>query len=184
TQPLAGNSNRGPTASLPPMLRRLRSGMRGLRSWRPTLPTENRRSRRSRPSATAPRTKPKPPPGRGWSANTSAQSRAARTFAAWTARASRPTLIPHGVLRGIGGSLPCPPRGLPPPPRRRRAMADWKEALAMFDAIAADARVLPENAASALRAKATIRAHIEGLEANIRSLSPLNYEERCRLRDA
>src|SRR5690606_35729155 len=67
---------------------------------------------------------------------------------------------------------------------RRRAMADWKEALAMFDAIAADARVLPENAASALRAKATIRAHIEGLEANIRSLSPLNYEERCRLRDA
>jgi len=63
-------------------------------------------------------------------------------------------------------------------------VTDWKEALAMFDAIAADARVLPENAASALRAKATIRAHIEGLEASIRSLSPLNYEERCRLRDA
>ena len=31
---------------------------------------------------------------------------------------------------------------------------------------------------------ATIRAHIEGLEANLRNLSPLNYEERCRLRDA
>ena len=55
-------------------------------------------------------------------------------------------------------------------------MTDWQEALERLQ-IFTDPNAAVTDAT-------VIRAHIEGLEASIRSLSPLNYEERCRLRDA